>query len=205
MARRVIIYTLDMARWEGNAQGRLEKAALELFSEQGFAETTVPQIAARAGLTTRTFFRHFTDKREVLFQGDDEVPAFVTRMMAQAPAALGPVALIVAQLGFFAETVFGGQREQLLRRHAVVQADAGLRERELRKKETVREALVGGFISRGEDRLVAAIAADVAMAVLGAALERWLGAQGDTPLTDHVNESLRALQTLMRQGALPEA
>jgi len=205
MTRRVILYTLDMARWEGNAQGRLEAAALELFSEQGFAETTVPQIAARAGLTTRTFFRHFADKREVLFRGDAEVPVLVSHMMAQAPAALGPVALITSYLGMFAETVFGGQREALLRRHAVVQADAGLRERELRKKETVREAIVNGFTSRGEPALAAAIAADMAMAVLGAALERWLTTQDDASLTEYVTEALRALEALMRQGAPAEA
>lgn len=205
MTRRVILYTLDMARWEGNAQGRLEAAALELFLEQGFAETTVPQIAARAGLTTRTFFRHFADKREVLFRGDAEVPVLVSYMMTQAPAALGPVALITSYLGMFAETVFGGQREALLRRHAVVQADAGLRERELRKKETVREAIVNGFTSRGEAALTAAIAADMAMAVLGAALERWLTAQDDAPLTEYVTEALRALEALMRQGAPGEA
>jgi len=61
---------------------------MELFTEQGFAETTVPQITARAGLTTRTFFRHFTDKREVLFAGEEELPVLVARLAAEAPSAL---------------------------------------------------------------------------------------------------------------------
>jgi len=72
-----------MSRWQPDARGRLERAAVELFTEQGFAATTVPQIAARAGLTTRTFFRHFADKREVLFAGDEELPALVARGMRQ--------------------------------------------------------------------------------------------------------------------------
>jgi len=81
-----------MGRWQPGARERLERAALELFLEQGFAETTVLRITARAGLTTRTFFRHFVDKREVLFAGEEEMPALVERLMAEAPATLGPMA-----------------------------------------------------------------------------------------------------------------
>ena len=74
MTRRVITYTGAVSRWRPDARERLEHAALELFAEQGFAATTVPEITARAGLTTRTFFRYFADKREVLF-GGAEIPA----------------------------------------------------------------------------------------------------------------------------------
>ena len=58
-----------MGRWEPDARGRLVKAAMELYGERGFEQTTVAEIAERAGLTERTFFRHFADKREVLFAG----------------------------------------------------------------------------------------------------------------------------------------
>ena len=69
MSVSVITYHLGMSRWEPNARGRLEQAALELFIERGFEQTTVAEIAQRAGLTERTFFRYFADKREVLFAG----------------------------------------------------------------------------------------------------------------------------------------
>ncbi len=98
-----------MGRWQPNARGRLERAAVELFAEQGFAATTVPQIAARAGLTTRTFFRHFADKREVLFAGDEELPALVARLVADAPAALGPMLVIAHGLETIAATTFEGR------------------------------------------------------------------------------------------------
>ena len=75
MTRHVIAYPRRVARWSPDARGRLERAAFELFAEQGFAATTVPEITARAGLTTRTFFRHFADKREVFYAGD-EIPGW---------------------------------------------------------------------------------------------------------------------------------
>lgn len=86
-----------MSRWQPGARERLERAALELFVEQGFAATTVPGITARAGLTTRTFFRHYADKREVLFAGDD-APALAARLIAEAPAAMDPMTLITEGL-----------------------------------------------------------------------------------------------------------
>src|ERR1700710_310590 len=88
MARRVIAYDRSMGRWSPDARGRLERAAVELFVEQGFAATTVPQITARAGLTTRTFFRYFADKREVFFAGD-EIPDLARRYLTAAPAGRG--------------------------------------------------------------------------------------------------------------------
>lgn len=96
ITRRVVKYNNDISRitiwsrWQPNARERLERAAVELFLEQGFAETTVPQITARAGLTTRTFFRHFADKREVLFAVEEEIPGLVARLVAEAPASFWP-------------------------------------------------------------------------------------------------------------------
>ncbi|WP_420116296.1 helix-turn-helix domain-containing protein, partial [Micromonospora sp.] len=92
-----------MARWRPDARERLRQAALELFAEQGFAATTVPAITARAGLTTRTFFRHFADKREVLFADEAEISAFATELMATAPTD-EPLTFIVAGLRTVAET-----------------------------------------------------------------------------------------------------
>src|SRR4051812_39788192 len=122
-----------MARWRPDARERLRQAAIELFAEQGFAATTVPEITARAGLTTRTFFRHFADKREVLF-ADEAAPASAAQLMAEAPAAAEPLATILQGLRTVAETQFEGRRDALRQRRAIVASDAGLRERDLHKR-----------------------------------------------------------------------
>jgi AcrR family transcriptional regulator len=185
-----------VSRWEPDAGERLERAALELFVEQGFAQTSVPQITARAGLTTRTFFRHFADKREVLFAGEDEFPALVTRLVAEAPPLLSPMALIAYGLRTMATSVFEGQREHLKVRRGVVHADEGLRERELRKLSTMAEAIAEGFRDRGFDALTSVLSARLAVTAFNAAIERWLDEDGDRPLADVVHETLRALRTI---------
>ena len=185
-----------MARWEPGARDRLERAALELFAEQGFAETTVPQITARAGLTTRTFFRHFADKREVLFAGEDDTPALVAEAMAAAPADVRPMQLIADGLPQLAGALFEGRREQLRNRHAVVGADDGLRERDLRKRAALAEQIRAGFLRRGADELTATLAAELAVTAMHVSLARWLAADDERALTAIVSETLTALRTL---------
>ncbi len=187
-----------MARWRPDARERLERAALELFVDQGFADTTVPQIAARAGLTTRTFFRHFADKREVLFAGDEQLPALVAQLWADTPAALAPVAAIEHGLTTVARTRFEDNYDYLRTRRAVVQADESLRERELRKRSVLADAIHDGFLSRGVDEPAAALAAGIAGIVLDVALDQWLDSQDDRPLVDHVREAVGALGNLLR-------
>src|SRR5215471_19817634 len=101
MSATVITYHHVMGRWEPNARGRLAAAALALYAEQGFEQTTVAEIAARAGLTERTFFRHFADKREVLFYGMDMARDLLTRTVADAPASAAPMDAVRAGLEAF--------------------------------------------------------------------------------------------------------
>lgn len=185
-----------MARWEPGARERLEQAALELFGEQGFAETTVPQITARAGLTTRTFFRHFADKREVLFAGEDDVPQLIAGYLTQAPADETPMQLIARGLPVMATTLFDGRRDQLRNRHAVVAEDDGLRERDLRKRAALSDQLRTGFEARGVDELSATLAAELAVTVMHTSLARWLARDDDRALAAIVTETLTALRTL---------
>jgi AcrR family transcriptional regulator len=187
-----------MGRWEPGARERLEQAALELFAEQGFAATTVPQITARAGLTTRTFFRHFADKREVLFAGEENLPALVARVMSEAPAAAGPMAVTAYGLETVAAEVFEGRLENLRARRAVVQADEGLRERELRKWSVLSEAVSRGFRDRGADELTAALAAELAVTAFRLALTRWLDQDGERGLAEIVADVLGALRSVAR-------
>ncbi|MDQ2813863.1 MAG: TetR family transcriptional regulator [Actinomycetota bacterium] len=190
-----------MSRWQPDARGRLERAALELFTEQGFAQTTVPQITARAGLTTRTFFRYFADKREVLFAVEAELPALVERLMAEAPAALSPVMVIAAGLKAVAATRFEEQREYLRTHRRVVRADESLRERELRKLSVLSEAICRGFLNRGVDELTATLAAQVAVTVFSVSLTRWLDHKDGPPLAEVIHDTLGALRSIAIDSA----
>ena len=125
-----------MTRWEPNARGRLEQAALELYAERGFERTTVADIATRAGLTERTFFRHFADKREVLFAGAEELQELLVGTAAGARRPRTPIEAVAAAL----EAVSGwfrDRRERARRRQAVIAANAELQERELVKLASV--------------------------------------------------------------------
>jgi AcrR family transcriptional regulator len=185
-----------VSRWRPDARERLERAALELFAQQGFAATTVPEITARAGLTTRTFFRHFADKREVLFAGQ-EIPAFAAELMAEAPAELTPMELIVQGLRTVAETRFEGRREELRSRREIVRSDDSLRERELRKRAGLSEAVRAGFIVRGQPPPQAALLADTCVTLLFVSVEQWLDQDGDRPLFAIITETLASLRATL--------
>jgi AcrR family transcriptional regulator len=185
-----------VGRWPPDARERLERAAIELFAQQGFAATTVPQITARAGLTTRTFFRHFADKREVLF-GGDEIPAFASRLMAEAPPSLDPVTLIVGGLKTVAETRFEGRREEIRERRDIIRSDQGLRERDLRKRADLSEAIKAGFIDRGVGTAAAALVAELTVTVLYLAIDEWLDSGGDRTLFEVITETFGSLQAAL--------
>src|SRR4051812_7750951 len=99
-----------MSRWEPNARGRLEQAALALYAERGYEQTTVAEIAKRAGLTERTFFRHFTDKREVLFWGSSALQELLVTTVTGVPASTVPIDAVAAALDA-AAPVFEERRE----------------------------------------------------------------------------------------------
>jgi AcrR family transcriptional regulator len=182
-----------MPRWEPDAPERLARAAFELFSEQGFDDTTVPQIAERAGLTTRSFFRHFTDKREVLFVGDDEIPGKVAGLLSAAPASLGLMDTLTWGVEAMAETFFEGTRDQCRLRRAIIEANPGLQERELRKQSEVAVAISEALAGSGVDALTATVAGKIAVAISSTAISAWIEAADDRPLVDHVRDARRAV------------
>ena len=189
-----------MTRWAPDARGRLERAAVDLFAEQGYAATTVPQIAERAGVTTRTFFRHFADKREVLFAGD-EIPEGAAALMRDAPAGLDPLALAADRLRIVAEATFEGRRAEVRRVRAIIAAEPALQERDLQKRAALAAVLRQGFAARGEDPTTAALAADLVVSVLHVALERWLDDPADDAaaprLADVIDDVLAASEALL--------
>lgn len=168
---------------------------MELFAEQGFAATTVPEITARAGLTTRTFFRHFADKREVLFADDDRMPEFVASLMAQAPASAEPLTLIVEGMRTVIEERFEGRRAALRERRDLVRADEGLQERELRKRAALAGALRDVFVDRGIDSTRAALLAETGVTLVMVSVAQWLDRDDDRKLYDIVLSTLTTLRT----------
>src|ERR1700722_18885891 len=125
-----------MSRWKPDATGRLIEAAITLFAEQGYEETTVAEIAARAGLTKRTFFRYFSDKREVLFSGSQELERIWLEAAAAAPPEATPLAVVTAGFDPVAE-MFAARHDFARVRAAIVDANPELRERELIKLQNL--------------------------------------------------------------------
>jgi len=184
-----------VSRWQPNARGRLEQAALELYTERGFDQTTVAEIADRAGLTERTFFRHFNDKREVLFWGQDALIERMTTAIAQAPesaSAIDAAGEGLRAAGEMLET----RRAQARRRQAVIDANPGLQERELIKLASLAEAMAAALRRRGVAESAAALTAETAIAVFKVAYGRWLSTAGRKDLTSVIGGSLDELKAL---------
>lgn len=192
-----------MARWRPDARDRLEHAALELFLEHGFDDVTVPEIATRAGLTTRTFYRHFADKREVLFDDVDEIPTMAARLVSQAPPGIDPVAVVARGLPELAATAFAGRLELMRQRHTVVNSSSGLVERELRKMERLTDAIAAAFRQRGVDELTAAVVAEMAVGVVRTSLRHWIESGGGEDLGVLMTTTLRRLSSAFDDAHLP--
>src|SRR6266478_7539944 len=142
MSAAVVSTIGAMGRWEPNARGRLEQAAMELYGERGFDQTTVAEIANRAGLTERTFFRHFADKREVLFWGQGALRELLVSTVASAPESAAPIDAVAAALQA-AGAVLQERRDGARQRRAVIAANAELQERELIKLAALASGMAG--------------------------------------------------------------
>ena len=184
-----------MSRWEPDARGRLEQAALALYGERGFEQTTVAQIAARAGLTERTFFRHFADKREVLFAGAGTLQEFLVSTVASAPDSAAPIDAIAAALEA-AGALLQERREYARQRQAVIAANAELQERELIKLASLASALAGALRRHGIREPAASLSAEAGIAVFKIAFERWICEPGQPDLPQLIRESLDELKAV---------
>lgn len=184
-----------MARWEPDSRGRLVQAALELYGERGFDDTTVAEIAQRAGLTERTFFRYFADKREVLFWGSAAMQDLMVSTVVDAPASAAPIDAIAAAVAA-AGSIIEERAEFSRRRNTIVAANASLHERELIKLASLAAALTDALGRRGVGAVTAALAAEAGIAVFRVAVERWVhDADGRTlpQIVDELFDELRAV------------
>jgi AcrR family transcriptional regulator len=196
-----------MARWEPDARGRLQQAALELYGERGFEQTTVAEIARRAGLTERTFFRYFPDKREVLFDRSKTLEeAFTSAAAAAAPDAseLDAVAAGLRAAATLLETERG--RDRARARSRIVAANAELQEREMVKMASLAGALAETLEGRGAAEPTAGLTAEIGIAIFRVAFARWVADGNRRDLTELVGDALdelRALSGARRQGDEP--
>ncbi|QJY46554.1 TetR/AcrR family transcriptional regulator [Pseudonocardia broussonetiae] len=185
-----------MSRWEPDARGRLAQAALELYLESGFEQTTVAQIAARAGLAERTFFRHFADKREVLFSGSAALEELLVSAVAGAPDSASPISAVAAALEA-SGAGFDRIRDRARVRQGVIAANAELRERELIKLASLAAAMAAALRERGVPDPAASLAAEAGIAVFRIAFERWIADADGHDLAHFVRESFVGLRVVV--------
>jgi AcrR family transcriptional regulator len=192
MSEAAITRLGDMGRWEPDAKGRLMVAALELYTERGYEQTTVADIAQRAGVTERTFFRHFADKREVLFDGAGTLQETVVTAIADASAL--PVAQVVGAAMERAAAMMQERRDFARQRAAAIAANPSLQERELLKLAALGAAAAAALRDRGVPEPTATLAAEVGVTVFKVAFEQWIGDQPDFPACIRATlEGLKAL------------
>ncbi|NHI19593.1 TetR/AcrR family transcriptional regulator [Phycicoccus endophyticus] len=164
-----------MGRWEPAAAERLQHAALELFARQGYERTTAAEIAQSVGLSERTFFRHFADKREVLFRGQDEFEAAFLEGLAAVPADAPAMAAVAAAVRAGAAWFVDERRDHSRLRQVVIDANPPLLERERHKMAGLATSLASALRERGVTEPAATLAAESGATVFGIAFGLWIG------------------------------
>jgi AcrR family transcriptional regulator len=185
-----------MPRWELGSAERMRQAALELFQEQGFEDTSAVQIAARARVTTRTFFRYFPDKEEVLFADSDDLREALVERLAELADTTEPLRAVTHTLaGFDWERL--GSRETQRRREAMIAANPRLLERELVKQQQIADGFRAALRRRGVEPEVAELAAAIGIQVFRTAYRQWLDGDGTADLTGLTDAATSLLATIV--------
>jgi len=185
-----------MARWEPGARERLVLAAVDLFSEQGYDETTVTQIAERAGVTKSTFFRHFPDKRELLVAGQETLSRLLASGIADAPADSTPLDAVAAGLARASDEMGPVNRDLGPRLKAAVAASTELQERDALKSVGLAAAMAEALVARGVPETSARLASEMGVLAFKQGFDRWSGDDraDDGPLAPHALAALRELR-----------
>ena len=190
-----------MVRWEPGARERLQAAALELFATRGYEQTTTAEIAQAVGLTERTFFRHFSDKREVLFIGQDLfLQAFLDGVDAAPPDA-APLEIVAAALES-AASFFPNERRPYARlRQSVIDSNPALQERETHKLSALATTVAEALRTRGVTEPAASLAAESGATVFGIAFAQWIREGEDRSLATITADVLGELRNLTNSVA----
>ena len=167
---------------------------MELYTERGFEPTTVAEIARRAGLTERTFFRHFVDKREVLFAGSERLQDLMVGAVSSAPQDAAPIEAVTA--GVEAAATILPERAYARMRHALIARNPILQERELIKMASLATAFAEALRQRGVTEPAASLTAEAGVAVFRVSFERWVGGDDELDLRELIRESFEELRLL---------
>jgi len=189
-----------MARWEPGARERLVVAAVDLFTEQGYDATTVAQIAERAGVTKSTFFRHFSDKREVLVAGQETLSRLLTEGIAEAPYGATPLEAVAAGLQRVSSAMGPLNRDLGPRLKAAVAASAELQERDALKSVSLAAAMTAALVGRGVPDPTAHLAAELGLLAFKRGFSEWSDADRDTD-NELAKYTLAALDELRAASA----
>jgi AcrR family transcriptional regulator len=193
-----------VSRWAPNARERLQDAAWQLFAENGYENTTVAQIAERAGLNRATFFRHFADKREILFGGEEVIGTAFTDAVASAPAEAQLIDRLEAALAAASTVMTPEQRPRAAQRRAVAEASVEVQERGLAKNARIEAGLASALAERGIDRLTARFAAQLVMLAFAEGLRAWLEADDGKPFAQYASRAFRQLRSRARELGMAE-
>ena len=176
------------------------RAAIDLFAEQGFDATTVNEIAERAGgLTKTTFFRHFSDKREVLYAGQELHAQIVGDAIASAPDAARPLEMVGSAIGELSADFTEDRRELGAKLRTVIAESAELRERAAYKRASLADAMTQALRERGVPELVAGLAAELGTRAFYVAFERWVGSADQRTLRDYSREVYAELRVAVSE------
>ena len=195
MTPDVMDYDSPMPRWKPDAHGRLMSAAIELFARQGYEATTVAEITERAGLTKRSFFRYFSDKREVLFSGSGELQRLWLEGIAAAPPDASALESVIAGLDPVA-AMFAERHEFARIRAGVIAANPELQERELIKLQNLSSAISATLLERGVSANSAQLAAQSGVTVFHVAFGRWVEQDDPSAMRRLIDESLADLRSV---------
>lgn len=192
-----------MARWKPDTSQRLALAALELFEERGYDNTTVIEIAERAGITKSTFFRHFPDKREVLF-GGGTMTGLLVDGIAAAPPEAGPLEAVAHALDVIGREAFPPERREFAaRRQAVIAAHPELREREALKGLGLTASMIEALERRGVPGLTARVAAELCGVAWKIAFERWSDPLNQDEFGELARRTLAEVQAVAESQSRP--
>ncbi|KKX32894.1 TetR/AcrR family transcriptional regulator [Rhizobium sp. LC145] len=183
-----------------NARERFESAAYELFGRQGYAETTVPEIASKAGLTERTFYRYFTDKREVLFWRAGAHQTSITKEIAKAPTGEHPLSIVASSFEAVAPFI-DSHRPIVKLRQFLISTHSDLHERELMKLHMLASAIDMALQQRGIQPSLSRVIAEIGAALWKVALQNWRADEGEESFARHVQATLAEFQAGLNQFA----
>jgi AcrR family transcriptional regulator len=185
---------VDVGRWAPDARERLQDAALALFSENGYEATTVAQIAERANLNRATFFRHFADKREILFGGEDVLGALFADTIRQAPDDADVSECLASALKAADAVMTPEQRRRAAQRRKIAEASVEVRERGLLKTAGIANSVVGSLLERGVEDLTARLGAEMLILAFSVALRSWIESATDEPFSQYSAAALARLR-----------